>query len=343
MSARDVPMYQARQLTQGGEEIGRSEDSAGGGGLSNDPRVRVSTCSARLCTTRTNTVYSWAPGFEIAFVPRGTRTRGSRAVTARACHSLSRQSISFNSAFRARSDRSGGENRPGSRGTERTKEREEEKKRIEGRRVFFASLEEKRSHLTAGKEKKEKKKRGDVNISPARASHASSSSSSPLDRNHSGDPSCSPPPSPYLLSHLTFTIVFYPCPYPHLFLFLFLCLYLCLSSLLPHFFSFLVRFPIHASLIHILISSTIVTRSSKPVNFVPKCETWKSYFHIRNLIFSRNMCIIKNKCQKNRKTDKPRGRRTFVTESSFFPDASSFFSPSIFTRTIPDFRCSREA
>lgn len=48
MSARDVPMYQARQLTQGGEEIGRSEDSAGGGGLSNDPRVRVSTCSARL-------------------------------------------------------------------------------------------------------------------------------------------------------------------------------------------------------------------------------------------------------------------------------------------------------
>lgn len=137
MSARDVPMYQARQLTQGGEEIGRSEDSAGGGGLSNDPRVRVSTCSARLCTTRTNTVYSWAPGFEIAFVPRGTRTRGSRAVTARACHSLSRQSISFNSAFRARSDRSGGENRPGSRGTERTKEREEEEKENRGKTRFF--------------------------------------------------------------------------------------------------------------------------------------------------------------------------------------------------------------
>lgn len=62
-----------------------------------------------------------------------------------------------------------------------------------------------------------------------------------------------------------------------------------------------------------------------PVNFVPKCETWKSYFHIRNLIFSRNMCIIKNKCQKNRKTHESRVK--FVTLShrflsiyfSFFP------------------------
>lgn len=69
---------------------------------------------------------------------------------------------------------------------------------------------------------------------------------------------------------------------------------------------------------------TIPSFPLNPVNFVPKCETWKSYFHIRNLIFSRNMCIIKNKCQKNRKTHELRVK--FVTLShrlsiyfSFFP------------------------
>lgn len=113
-------------------------------------------------------------------------------------------------------------------------------------------------------------------------------------------------PSPLSLSSLS--------PIP-----LSLSLHLSLPLPLPLPFPYPVSDP-HLSYSHFL---------EPPVNFVPKCETLKSYFHIRNLIFSRNMCIIKNKCQKNRKTHEPKVK--FLTFASSL--LSSPFSP-ILSRAI---------
>ena len=149
----------------GNREIGRSEETLGWpGGLSNARVPRFHRLDYARHEPTNKHVYSWAPGFEIAFVPRGMRTRGSRAVTARACHSLSRQSISFNSAFRARSDRNENISCPGSRGTERTKERKEKKKRESRAYVFFFffSRLSRRNvivQLQVKKRKKEKRKK----------------------------------------------------------------------------------------------------------------------------------------------------------------------------------------
>lgn len=52
--------------------------------------------------------------------------------------------------------------------------------------------------------------------------------------------------------------------------------------------------------------------SFRPNEFCTETRNLESYFHIWNLIFSRNMCILKNKCQKNRKSHEPTGEFDWI-------------------------------
>lgn len=52
--------------------------------------------------------------------------------------------------------------------------------------------------------------------------------------------------------------------------------------------------------------------SFRPNEFCSETRNLESYFHIWNLIFSRNMCILKNKCQKNRKSHEPTGEFDWI-------------------------------